>query len=612
MLLKALIRKAVVLRSSVTKPVIKVLPISEQNLNENVIKIEVSDAIQSNRGNFPISQSFISDGNFDVIEDGNLGFIKDVSIADERGKCLIVKVDAEHFVKSIVNQFKSMNDVKSIGNLFPSRESKKRILIEYSSPNIAKSFHVGHLRSTLIGNFVSNVQTFLGNDVIRLNYLGDWGTQYGLLSLGFDLFGNENELTNNPISHLNEVYVKINSEVERNESVREEAKERFRQLESKSNEKLVEQWKRFRDISLMEFGKTYQRLGISFDAIHGESMYTRKECDSVLKQLEEKNMLAKDSSGAMHFRIRKSNSSSNESTVPLVKSDGSSFSSSNESTVPLIKSDGCSLYLTRDVVAAIHRKQLFNFDKIFYVVESYQAQHLNHLKLILESLDCDWTDSLHHVKFGRILGMSSRKGQVVTLDQLLNEAKVRSLEAAKVSGTTKVPMEEYESLADTLGISSILVNDMKAPMTKNYTFDWHEVLAREGNTGTSLQYTHSTLVSLEKENSRLAELITRNDYKLNERQIKLLISEPASFNLLTSLSRFDDSLIDSNDSNDPHSMARFLFMMKKSIGRARNELNVKHASDEEAAMAWLTLFMVSRNVVATGMKLIGLTPVEKM
>ena len=292
MYFKTVIRKAIHSISTKLRPIIRALPVVEQSAIPRVIRLEITD-VHHRQVNF--------NHVFDSIDVGNIDFIEGSEVTDEGG-AIFFDVDANKFVESVVNQFKSDDDIKSISDSLLN-EPKQRIVVEFSSPNIAKSFHVGHLRSTIIGNFVSNLNSFLGHDVIRLNYLGDWGTQYGLLSLGFDLYGDENALISNPISHLNEIYVKINADAVKNENVHKEAKERFMKLEKNTSHVLLDQWQRFRQLSLTEFNKTYQRLGVHFDHVHGESMYRNQECQNVIKQLQDRDLLIKDSDGAIFYKM---------------------------------------------------------------------------------------------------------------------------------------------------------------------------------------------------------------------------------------------------------------------------------------------------------------------
>lgn len=246
-------------------------------------------------------------------------------------------------------------------------ETRKKIIVEYSSPNIAKPFHVGNLRSTIIGNSIANILQFGGHDVLRMNYLGDWGTQFGILSLAYDQYGEEDKLKSEPLKHLFDVYVKGNQECQADEKWRDMAKERFYQLELKKNSDVYDQWIRFRGLSLIELDHLYQRLGIKFDVLTSESMYSGCGPDiiNILKSMK----LIETVDGTVYSNIRHYND-----PMKIIQ-------------VPLVKKDGTSLYLTRDIAAVLHRKKHYSFDRMYYVVDSSQSKHFNNLKSVFYSLE---------------------------------------------------------------------------------------------------------------------------------------------------------------------------------------------------------------------------------
>lgn len=262
------------------------------------------------------------------------------------------------------------NDCSCQANEDIAEDFRKTIIVEYSSPNIAKPFHVGNLRSAIIGNCVANVLQYRGHNVIRMNYLGDWGTQFGILSLAYDRFGSESLLQTEPLKHLYDVYVKGNQEIEKSTEWRDAAKERFTRLESQTDPATFEQWNRFRELSLQELKSLYQRLGITFDVYSSESIYTKASL-SIVELLKNKGLIEQSDDGALLATT-------------------TSFDNPNEEvSVPVLKSDGSTLYLTRDLAAALDRKERYQFDRMYYVVDSSQAKHFWNLKSILSSMGSD-------------------------------------------------------------------------------------------------------------------------------------------------------------------------------------------------------------------------------
>lgn len=276
----------------------------------------------------------------------------------------------------------------------------ENIIVEFSSPNIAKPFHVGHLRSTIIGNFLSNLLKYRRHNVTRLNFLGDWGTQFGYLKVGVDLKNySEEDMRRNPIENLYHAYIEANRLSELDPSISERARMIFQQMEHGHFDGL-EKWAEYRQYTVTELEGVYERLGVSFDEYNWESMYSRQEMDGVIAMLRAKDMLAQDESG--------------RSVVEL-----------ENKTVPVIKSDGTTLYLTRDIAAILDRHRRFDFHKMFYVVDNSQAMHFSSLFEVTKRMMPEWTNerSLVHVKFGRIKGMSTRKGTCVFLRDILDEAR---------------------------------------------------------------------------------------------------------------------------------------------------------------------------------------------
>lgn len=274
----------------------------------------------------------------------------------------------------------------------------KKVVVEFSSPNIAKPFHVGHLRSTIIGNYFSNLNEFLGHHVTRLNYLGDWGTQFGYLNLGVVMKGySDSDIQANPIERLYEAYVAANSSAETDSAIHEKAKAIFRELEEGSYQDLS-RWEQYRRYTVDELTRLYERLNVRYDEYHWESMYGKRDVDGIVKEMQVKRVLQPENDGRL---------------VAVV----------NARRVPVVKSDGSTLYLTRDIAAYADRFQRYNFDEMFYVVDNGQNDHFTALFSIVDQMQIPGSGRGHHIKFGRIKGMSTRKGTVVFLKAILDEAR---------------------------------------------------------------------------------------------------------------------------------------------------------------------------------------------
>ncbi|KAH9394220.1 Arginyl-tRNA synthetase [Tyrophagus putrescentiae] len=496
---------------------------------------------------------------------------------------ILFQINFEHLIKELFADLGAIsNDCSSQAKDNIDEDFRKTIIVEYSSPNIAKPFHVGNLRSAIIGNCVANVLQFRGHNVIRMNYLGDWGTQFGILSLAYDRFGSESLLQAEPLKHLFDVYVKGNQEIEKNTEWRDAAKERFTRLESQADPATFEQWARFRELSLQELKSLYQRLGITFDVYSSESMYTRASLN-IVEQLKNRGLVEQSEDGALL------------ATTP-------SFDNPNlPISVPLLKSDGSTLYLTRDLAAAVDRKEQYNFDRMYYVVDSSQAKHFWNLKSILNAMGNNIYRDMKHLKFGRIVGMSTRRGNAIFLDDVLNEAKERALSAIKSSPNTKISPEQYESVADKLGVSAIVVNDLSNRRVREYRFNWDKALRLTGDTGISLQYTHARLCNLELNCG--VELSPNCDIDV------AAIDTAEGRMLINLLAMFDQVIERTAEELEPSLLAHYLFDLKSAINRANQELTVKGESPS-VAQTRLQLFRCAQRVFSQSMRLLGLTPLQ--
>ena len=382
-----------------------------------------------------------------------------------------------HLTKTIIPLILSQkaafgtNPALGLRDVADPSKGKKRIIVEFSSPNIAKPFHAGHLRSTIIGGFLANLYEAAGWDVFRMNYLGDWGRQFGLLANAFEMYGSEGKLKADPIGHLYDIYVEINKvsgpeeeEIKNKEeqykikeskeleqdivelkakSQNEKARQYFKRLED-GDPKARATWARFRDLSIEKYKKTYARLNIHYDYYSGESQVEAERMEAAALRLKEKGV-SEDSKGAV--------------VVDLTKSKDKNTKKLGKALVK--KSDGSSLYLTRDIGEAVKRYELYNFDKMIYVVASQQDLHLAQLFKILELMGHeDVSTKCQHVNFGMVLGMSTRKGTVKFLDDILRDVGEKMHEVMKKNEQKYAQVEDPEQTADTLGITAVMVQDM--------------------------------------------------------------------------------------------------------------------------------------------------------
>ncbi|GCB73307.1 hypothetical protein scyTo_0006714, partial [Scyliorhinus torazame] len=405
-----------------------------------------------------------------------------------------------------------------------------RVIVEFSSPNIAKKFHAGHLRSTIIGNFIANLKQALGNDVIRINYLGDWGMQFGLLGAGFQLFGSEVKLKTNPLQHLFDVYVEVNKMAENSEDIQKAAQVFFKKLEG-GDEQTLSMWEQFR-----------QGTGVVDLSPNGDlSVYAK-----------------------------------------------------------IVRCDGTSLYLTRDVAAAIDRMKKYDFDQMIYVTDKEQCTHFQQLFEVLKIMGYNWTERCQHVPFGLVKGMKTRKGDVVFLEDVLNEARLRMLQNMAASKTTK-ELEDPEDTAEKVGVAALIIQDFKGPLLSDYEFDWDRVLQSQGDTGVFLQYTHARLCSLQR---------TCED-DLQTQFNPAYLQDPQAIALLQHLLRYDEVLHQVSEDLQPKHLVNYLIMLSRLASIAHRTLHVKGNLPQRATARFL-LFKGTSSVLASGMKLLGITPVEKM
>lgn len=500
----------------------------------------------------------------------------------------------------------------------------KTMIVEFSSPNIAKPFHAGHLRSTIIGGFLANLHEKLGWKVIRMNYLGDWGKQFGVLAVGFKKYGSEAELEANPIQHLFDVYVKINNDIKKEQeeaeakgetldpenSIDGEARAFFRGMEN-GDEESLKLWKKFRDLSIEKYIDTYARLNIRYDVYSGESQISNEKMKKVTEILKEKNMITEDR-GALLIDFK------NLGQKKLGK-------------VLVQKSDGATLYITRDLGAAIERKEKYNFDKMIYVIASQQDLHTKQFFTALEMMGNKWAKDLIHVNFGMVLGMSTRKGTVVFLDDILEAVKTKMLEIMQTNAEKFAQVENPEQVADLIGISAVMIQDMQAKRINNYEFGWERMLSSEGDTGPYLQYAHSRLrsiqrnaeipdeelieadMSLENLCGSLEKLKTMNlsDEELAKKSALLESQLEKTQALIRIMASYPDTLRYASKNYEPSTIVTYLFKLTHQFSSTYKVLRVM-GEERSVMVSRLALFSAVRQILHNGLTLLGITPVERM
>jgi arginyl-tRNA synthetase len=497
----------------------------------------------------------------------------------------------------------------------PSK-GKKRIIVEFSSPNIAKPFHAGHLRSTIIGGFLANLYTVMGWDVIKMNYLGDWGKQYGLLANGFKRFGNEEELLKNPINHLFDVYVKINQIVaeqegpikelkeqikakkEKNEDVSEleaelaklvdvsedeKARRYFKSMEDGDQEALA-LWRRFRDLSIEKYKQTYARLNIDFDVYSGESQIKNESMTAAYEAME-KAGISEKSEGAVIVDFTKHGA----------KKLGKAI---------IVRKDGTPLYLTRDIGAIMERDEAYHFDKMIYVVAAQQDLHLAQLFKITELMGHkDLASRCQHINFGMVRGMSTRKGTVKFLDDILRDVADKMHEVMKGNAEKYAQVENPEETADILGLTSVMVQDMTGKRINGYDFNLDAMTSFEGDTGPYLQYAHARLCSIVRKSGLNVE-------ELDSANLDVL-TEPHAVDLVRLLATWPDVLLNTTKTLEPTTIITYLFRMTHILSSSYDVLKVV-GSEPELKKARMALYEAARQVLHNGMRVLGLSPVERM
>jgi arginyl-tRNA synthetase len=477
-----------------------------------------------------------------------------------------------------------LEEVRRTGVGYASTEvgAGKTVVIDYSSPNIAKPIGFHHIRTTLIGHSLANLYRSQGWRVEGINYLGDWGKQFGLVAVGLREYGDPARQAD--MAHLVEVYVRANARAEADPAFDEQARAFFRRMEDGDPEALA-LWKELREGSLRGFLPIYERLGIRFEHIDGESRYQGR-MEAVIEEIA-RTVGVRQSEGAL--------------VVDLPYAEG-------EPPVLLKKADGSTLYATRDLAAAEDRWERFHFDRALYVVARDQALHFAQVFRVLKAMGKPWADRCIHVAFGRIAGMATRAGKVVLLSDVLDEARARALEKVRENQAAgRIHTDDAERLAEQVGLGAVVFGDLKNRRNTDYTFDWDEVLEFDGHTGPYLQYAHARACNLLKRGGGAPGSHDPGRLSLPEEQ-----------QLLRGLALFPGQVRAAVEQDEPSFVARHLlevsarFSRWYTLGNQDRDKRVIHDEDPGLTAARLALADAVRIVLATGLQLLGMATPESM
>jgi arginyl-tRNA synthetase len=462
---------------------------------------------------------------------------------------------------------------------------QKRVVLEYCSPNIAKRLGFQHIRSTLIGNVLANIYRRLGYEITRINFIGDWGTQFARLVAAFELWGNKDLLNpdqlQSSMDHLLQIYVKFHKEVESHPEYLEKASVCLQRMESGDKE-VMELWKKIREISTIAMNLTLKRMNVEFDFVEGESHYI-SHINSTLEQVKEKTQ-ARLSEGAWIVEIP------GISTPALIQ-----------------KKDGTTLYLTRDIAGAIDRQQRFNFHKHYYVVSEQQRLHFQQLFGILDKMGFSWAKNCEHLSFGTVLfgaeKMSTREGRVILLDDLLNEAKALALAEC----TQKNPdLPEKEAVAEMVGVGAIIFSELSTHRTRDMEFDWKTILSFEGETAPYVQYSavrcRSLLVKAAGKASLGKEVPDSSGYTFSQEEEALILL----------LSKYRSTLHNIVHDNEPYHLTHYLVDVAKAFNRFYYKHPVLQATEQSVRDLRLHLVKATQAVIENGLQLLGISCPKEM
>ena len=490
------------------------------------------------------------------------------------------------FVNQKFYQTEIIQDIVNKKELYGSshEETPKTIVLEYSSPNIAKPFHIGHFRATIIGNSLKKIFEMLGHTCIGINYLGDWGTQFGKLICAFKKWGDVKDLKDDPIQYLHSLYVRFHSEAKSNPSLEEEAREWFKKCEKKDPEAL-KLWKEFKELSLKEFKLIYDDLHVQFDEVSGESHYD----EFIPKTISEiqASLKTQISEGALIIDLEKFG------MPPAL----------------LLRSDGASLYLTRDIAALFDRHNRLHFDKIIYVVGDTQTLHFKQLFKIIELMGKPWVKNCHHIAFGQIRfkdqKMSTREGKAIWLEDMLH----RSTELiSKIIEEKNPTLKDKKEVAQKVGLGAIIFADFSSKRIKNSVFDWDVILNPDGDTGPYVLYTYARASSILRKACHPEKKACHPEQSEGS---LIPLESPEERMLIGHLERFPHIIASAAHDFEPCYIANYLLDLDKLFNRFYHEHRVIQ-ENPDLQSARLKLVTATRQVMSTGLSLLGIEPPEEL
>ena len=461
----------------------------------------------------------------------------------------------------------------------PKIGSDKTICIDYSSPNIAKNFHVGHLRTTIIGNSLYKIHEKLGFHVVRINYLGDWGTQFGKLIVAYKKWSSKELIEKKGIEELLDIYVKFNAEADKQPELMDEARAWFIKMEQ-GDEEALSIWKWFKDISMVEFERVYDMLGISFDSYLGESFY-RKKVPALVESLKEKNL--------------------------LVESQGANVIDLSQYDMPpcmITKKDGGSIYHSRDIAAVLYRKETYHFDKCLYVTGLEQSLHFKQVFKAIEIMGYDWYKDLVHVPYGLVslegAKLSTRTGNIIYAEDILNEAVKRAANSMEEKNPDLV---NKELISRQVGIGAVIFHDLFNQRIKNVDFSWDEVLSFDGTTGPYIQYTYA----------RAKSVLRKYGKTINGDCIDFgALTDDVTFELIKTIVGYEDAVKVAAERYEPSVIARFLISVATSFNKFYHECPILWEEKENVKLARLQVVDLVQKVIKDACELLGMQCPEEM
>lgn len=501
------------------------------------------------------------------------GLIKDIQVVNGY---LNFTIESSAIVKTVLQEANEKQEHYGESNIGEG----KNIVIDYSSPNIAKPFHIGHLRSTVIGNALYRIHKALGYNCIGVNHLGDYGTQFGKLIEGYKRWGSEYHIEENPIDELTKIYVRINNLCNEDESVLEECRNNFRKLEEK-DEYCVSLWTKFRELSLKEFQKVYDLLRVNFDSWNGEAFYSDK-MQEIIDKLKAKKLLV-PSEGAMVVDL------SDKDMPPCI----------------IEKTNGSTTYATRDLAAILYRARTYDFDKVLYLTSYEQILHFKQIFEVAKDLDLDekYTNGLVHIPFGMVQlktgKMSTREGNIIKLEDLLNEAISRVMDIMEVKNPN---LENKEEIAKQIGIGAVIFNDLYNSRIKDEIFDWDTMLNFNGETGPYMQYIYV----------RTKSLLEKAGYTPELKEIDITkLEDEASMKVIKQIYKFQAVIEQAAEKYEPYIIARYLIGLAQAFSSFYNENKIL-GEEKEIQDARLYLTYVTGLVLKSGAKLLGIQMPDRM